>query len=363
MRVRLARFGAIFSTLVTVSEGAVELLRQTVGFDGDHADLVATLPAGTGAIRLQLADDALSIDNEAWLVPESERVVRVCDLLPDETRQRLALPRVFGALSGYAIDPDPLTAQLLLTVTPGHPLVGQTEVVIDAGEGERDGWRGPFVVDRGSAWLAGVHLHGVVWLAGRQDPPGRVLVAVGNRALLTEEYVQSGRRLWVNLDPTAGNVMRSPDWPLLFANLLEQSRDEVPGPVHGNVVIGDEARYRRTLLAGSDDAEVWLEDPDGGRVPGRGGRVVGWVVDRPGLYRVVSKSDRELGRYAVRFHDPDESDLRGLVAATASPVAHADSGEGDGSLRDNTIERRLIGLLLLALAIADWWVLAGRRRG
>lgn len=356
LHVRIARFGALHRTEVSLHTGEAELMRRTVDLTEDSGDFTVVLPPGTGVVRLELAADALAIDNTVWLLPEPVRTVRVCDLLTDETRELLELGRVFAALSGHVLDPDPLTAQLVLAEQPGHPLAGQTEVVIDAGKGERDGWRGPFVVDRGHAWLTGLHLHGVVWLAGRDNPPGRVLAAVANRTLLSEEFVVAGRRLWVNLDPGAGNVMRSPDWPLLFSNLLDASRDEVPGPVHTNIILGDEARFRRSLVAGSPDAELWLETPQGERTEGRGDRVVGWIVEQPGLHRVFDKEGVERSAFAVRFHDPSESDLRGLTSKQSRPVS---DGEGpDGSLRDTSIERRLLGFLLLLLAMADWWVLA-----
>ncbi|MCA8975012.1 MAG: VWA domain-containing protein [Planctomycetes bacterium] len=359
LRVRIAGYGGIFTADVAAYAGTTVLLSQPVDLGSGHGDISMVLPPGTGMVRVELGRDALAIDNEAFLLAEPERIVHVCDLLPDEVRQRLELPRVFAALSGHVVDPDPLASQLLLSTRPGRPVSGQTEVVIDPGAGERDGWRGPFVVDRGSAWLSGIHLQGVVWLAGRKDPPGRVLAAVGNRTLLSEEFVSTGRRLWINLDPSAGNIMRAPDWPLLFANLIEASRDEVPGPVASNLVLGDEARYRRTLQAEAEDAELWLEGPTGERVAGRGDRVVGWVLDRPGAYRVLGRTGRELGSYAARFHDPSESDLRKLTTAHVLPDPATD--DGDGSLRDTTIERRLLGLLLLLLAVADWWLLAGRR--
>jgi len=360
LHLRIARFGALFETGISVHAGEVELLRRVVDLTAGTGDLALVLPPGTGAVRLELADDALAIDNTAWLLPEPVRTVQVCDLLTDETRERLELDRVFAALSGHALDADPLRAQLVLAEQPGHPLAGQTEVVIDPGLGERDGWRGPFVVDRGHAWLTGLHLHGVVWLAGKDNPPGRVLAAVADRTLLSEEFVGAGRRLWINLDSGAGNVMRSPDWPLLFSNLLDACRDEVPGPVHTNIILGDEARFRRSLIAGSADADLWLESPEGLRVSGRGDRVVGWIVEQPGLFRVFDKKETERATFAVRFHDPSESDLRGLVSRESQPSG---DGEGaNGSLRDTSVERRLLGFLLLLLALADWWVLAGRGR-
>ncbi|MCA8949366.1 MAG: BatA and WFA domain-containing protein [Planctomycetes bacterium] len=362
LRIRVGRFGALLRTELTVRTGdaAAELVSQPVELAGDHADVAIALPPDTGAVLLELAADALDLDNRAWLLPEPERAVRVCDVLATDARRRLGLDRVFAALHGHVVEPDPLNAQLLIAAQPGRLLAGQTEVVIAAVSDQRDGWRGPFVVDRGHSWLNGLELHGVVWLAGRGDPPGRVLAAVGNRTLISEEYVDAGRRLWLNLDPSAGNLMRSPDWPLLFANVLESCRDEVPGPVDVNVVIGDEARYRRSLLASANDAELWLETPAGRRERGRGDRILGWVVTEPGLHRVRDGAGAERAAFAVRFHDPAESDLRGLVTATVAPTAAV--AAAGGKVRDTSIERRLLGLLLFAVAVLDWWLLARRRR-
>src|SRR5690606_22768060 len=124
---------------------------------------------------------------------------------------------------------------------------GQTEIVVAPGDGERDAWRGPFVVDAGHPWLRGVQLRGVVWLAGRRTLPGRVLIAAGQRALASEELVDDAQRLWLDLDAVAGNLPRAPDWPLLFANVLEACRADVAGLEEAHVALGSELRYRRSL--------------------------------------------------------------------------------------------------------------------
>ncbi|MBP8302366.1 MAG: hypothetical protein KA020_18520, partial [Planctomycetes bacterium] len=155
---------------------------------------------------------------------------------------------------------------------------------------------------------------------------------------------------------------RSPDWPLLLANVLESCRAEVPGAEMPNVVLGNEARYRRSLLAGNGDTALQLEAPDGTRRSGHGLRTVGWLLEQPGLHRVLGSDDRELDRFAARFHDPSESDLRGLRTFVA-PATRAPGGEGrEGSLRDISLEQRVLGLLLLTFVVLDWWWLARRAR-
>ncbi len=359
LHVAIVGYGAIAVTAVTVFDGARELQRRPVELREGHADVVLRLPTGVDVVRVQLAGDAMPIDDVAWLLPIPERTVAVCDLLDAESRARLQLSRVFAALRGLRHENDPRTAQLVLTAVPGHLGPGQTEVVFAPGDGERDAWRGPFVIDRAHEWLAGVQLEGVVWLAGRRSLPGQVLVAAGSQALATEEFVDAGRRLWLDLDATGGNLTRSPDWPVLFANLLEAARVEVPGPEVQNVQVGEEARFRRFMLAGASDAHVWLRAPDGTRQQGGAGRTVGFVLEQPGLHTVVGQDGAELGRFAARFVDPSESDLRGLVSMTRSRTVPT-GDETAGSTRDTTLEQRVLAMLLLVLVLGDWWLL-GRR--
>lgn len=358
LRLRLGGYGALATVGVGVRAGDQQLLQERIELRDGLADVVVPLPQGLGALHVQLADDALAIDNDAWLLPAPARTVAICDLLPEALRLQLELPRVLRSLRGFRSEPEARRAQLVLSDRPGQLVAGQTEVVIAPGDGERDAWRGPFVLDRGHPWLAGVQLQGVVWLSGRRPLPGRVLAAVGSQALLSEEFLEAGRRLWVDLDPSAGNAARSPDWPLLLANVLDDCRAEVPGPEVPNVVLGDEARYRRSLVAGAGDHQLWLHAPDGTRSEGRGDRTVGWVLEQPGLHDVRSADGKQLGQFAARFYDPAESDLRGLRTYTSERSA-ADAAAG-GSLRDTSIEQRLLALLLLALVAFDWWWL-GRR--
>ena len=362
LRLRLGGYSGAAGSQLTVRSGEQVLAQQTVELRDGFLDLAIELPDGTAAVQVQLAPDALAVDNEAWLLPAPARVVGVCDLLPAAQRPLLELDRVMLALRGFRREVDASRAQLVLSDKPGQLTAGQTEILVAPAEGERDAWRGPFVLDRGHPWLAGLQLEGVVWLSSRRTLPGHVLAAVGNQALLSEEFLDAGRRLWVNLDPSAGNAPRSPDWPLLLANVLESCRAEVPGAEMPNVVLGNEARYRRSLLAGNGDTALQLEAPDGTRRSGHGLRTVGWLLEQPGLHRVLGSDDRELDRFAARFHDPSESDLRGLRTFVA-PATRAPGGEGrEGSLRDISLEQRVLGLLLLTFVVLDWWWLARRAR-
>ena len=82
------------------------------------------------------------------------------------------------------------------------------------------------------------------------------------------------------------------------------------------------------------------------------------MLEQPGLHDVRNAAGQSLGQFAARFFDPAESDLRGLRTYTSERSAAA--AAAGGSLRDTSIEQRVLALLLLALVAFDWWWL-GRR--
>jgi hypothetical protein len=206
--------------------------------------------------------------------------------------------------------------------------------------------------------MQGIALQGVLWQAGRADLPGRPLVSIGNRTLVAEETEGRARRFVVLLDGAAGNLPRSPDWPLWFANVLDLCRADVPGPERSNLLLGDEARWRRSMAAGANDTTAVLVAPDGSRQAGRGLETLGFRPTRPGLHRVVGADGRDLGAFGVRFLDAAESDLRGASSFERAAVRAAGT---QSPLRDEGLERRVLAMLLLGLLVLDWWVLGGRR--
>ena len=57
-----------------------------------------------------------------------------------------------------------------------------------------------------------------------------MLIAAGEHVLCSVEEQGASARVWLDLEPAVGNLARAPDWPILFANLLDRARREVPGP-------------------------------------------------------------------------------------------------------------------------------------
>ena len=105
---------------------------------------------------------------------------------------------------------------------------------------ERNDWIGPFLIEKRHPLLSGVTLEGVIWSASPTFArSGSPLVSAGNRPLLVEER-EDGRRVFhANIDPLRSTLVRSPDWPILLANLAEMARDELPGPDRTSLATGE----------------------------------------------------------------------------------------------------------------------------
>lgn len=371
VRAHLAAFGALAASELVLRSGERELGRARVEFVDGEASVVVPLPAGTDVLHASLAPDALAIDSAAWLLPAEARVVGLCDQLPPPIAGALSTERLLAALPAVRAEADSRTAQLLLRAEPGPLRAGQLELVVAAGDGERRPLAGPFVIDRAHAVCSGLSLQGVVFGAVVRELPGAVLVAAGALPLCTEEPLDEGRRCWLALDPALGNFARSPDWPVLVANLVEQAREQVPGPLQAHVLVGGEARFRRGLdqqpadpVVSADPEQqrrrtLWLHSADGARVEGHGERTVGFPVRTVGVHTVEDHQQRPLGRFAARFLDASESDLR--LLRTMERAASADvQAARQSAARDTGWERRVLALLLFVVMLLDWWVLARR---
>lgn len=364
LRMTVLGFGGVQSTQLRVLAGGQQVLARTIPLAGEAAQVDLQLPSELGELQIELSPDALAIDNEALLLPPPTRDVAICDLLPDAARQGLRLDEVLAAQADWRAVADPRQAQLLLAAAPGQLGPGQLELVVQPGaiseQQPQRAWPGPFLIDRSAELMNGLQLQGVVWVAGPLEPPGRLLVAAGTQPLCTLESIGGAERVWLNLDAGSGNLTRAPDWPILFANLFERARRHVPGPLQVGVLMGTEAGFRREQVSGQEPQQLDLLAPDGTRRPGRGQQIVGWWPQMPGRYSVRDAEDREVGAFAVRFFDADQSDLSAASSATVEAVASA--GAVEGAAPGGDWERRLLALLLLGLVLSDWWLLARGRQ-
>lgn len=324
----------------------------------ERRELAFTLPAGSGALEIALEADALAIDDRAFLAPVPPRVVRAFSTLADDASRALGLADASGSnVARLALVADEVESAA--SAAEAHLVFGSSasdapqawSVVLGASGEERKDFVGPFLFDRRHPLLDGVTFDGVVWSA---DPnavlSGVPLVAAGNLPLATDDERERGRVIAFDLDPLRSTLARSPDWPILLANLVEMRRRELPGPVRANVALGEPLAFRADVDGASPEPFV-LVGPSSRLEHAPRSTLVFEDLEAPGFHR-IERAGTVLATFGVSFVDEHESDLRALGSGVrASALANA-RGEPTAS----PLEVLLLGMVA-AFVCADWFVL------
>jgi hypothetical protein len=206
--------------------------------------------------------------------------------------------------------------------------------------------RGPF-----HALTEDLDLGGVIWgaLPG-YALPGRVLLSIGDTALLT---VADGPVVHLHWLPAASNLQRTPDWPILIDNLLAWRATRLPEAQPRNVPLGARLSWEHAA-----DRPVSVLAPDGRRIqPALRGGLAEVALEWPGRYRLeIGGRDGQIFDVAANLLAATESDLRGRGACEHGLRGAAVAGE--------RFHRSLVWPLLLAgvAALALHHLLCGAPR-
>ncbi len=364
--VTLASFAATSRTVgvALLGEDGRELApRKPVQIEPDARESLAfDLADGAAGVEVRIDADALVIDDSAYLAPRPPRVVGVACDLDDETRATLGLDGTGGArlarwlalVDEAVVAPDPANAHVLLSRSASAS-ASTWSFVLRTGrfDGERKDYIGPFLVERRHPLLEGTTLEGLVWSA---DPAlslaGTPLVSAGNLPLLAEDRDGARRIYALNFDPFWSSLQRTPDWPIVLANLVEERRRELPGAVLSNIVVGGSFTWRASIPANDDGAPFVLRGADSRREHPARDFVVYDEVERPGFHR-LERRGVVLSTVGVTFQDASESDLRARSSGTRPAASPANAADEGGSMLELAL---LAGIA--ALALFDWFVLA-----
>ncbi len=354
--------GLVARLQATVGEEAPAKLSQLELAAGEIGRVRFSVPRGK-EVRLQLAGDgdALAVDDRAILLPERSRGVRVGIEIGDPDLRQL-IRGVLAASERAIFVSDRVAGDAV-----GGDAVGgdRAELVITDGTAtDASAWRlrlvtgepakpylGPFVLDRGHPLTAGLSLDGVIWGAGADvslapprgdlavDSAAVPVVTAGDVALLADREETGGRHLLTMFwRPDLSTVQRTPNWPILWWNLLEWRARSVPGVRAANLRLGGEASIG--LAASIREAELALPDGSRRRLAARGGRLA-IRAEQLGIHRLQhgGRSDR----WAVNALAAEESDLR-----------RAQSGRWGGWSDDAAVrwQTRSVAWVLLLIAAA-----------
>jgi hypothetical protein len=344
--------------------GDQQLFAKTVSLNaGADAALETNVRGGLGDLAIETSSlaDGLDVDNHVTLIEPKVRTMTIALSLPAD---HAALRPVRRALAGIAETQFGAPADAKLLIGPANaPPPSQSGLTwlgigpIDPTEAARKQAKdiiGPYLLEKRNPLLDGVVLGGVVF--GGVQPvtlEATPLVSAGKQLLLCRPTGTQTAAYLLNLDFARSNLAESPDWPILIKNLVEMCRDGLPGLKRWNYRLNEEITFRPDSSSSGDRLTLAF----GGKTQplARGPVVEIPPLQQTGIYE-VRDGDRSIGRFAVNFHDPVESNLStlgpGLRDAVSEPPVLS------YRLDDPFSWLIAAGIaIILAAVLADWFVL------
>ena len=326
------------------------------------------LPPGLSAVRIDLAADALSRDNEVTLAEPRPRIVGVENRLRDG-RGREALIKALAAVAGVtqaesghlafieASAVDAATSPGVWKAAFGRPPASWL------GPGGSRDFIGPFVLEKRNPLLVGMTLGGVVWPGVLPLAQGAVrpLVSAGDQVLIGATAVNTARpdpAYLFNIDLNRTNLIRAPDWPILISNLIEMRRQSLPGPERWNYRIGEWVRVR----LGREPKGPLRFRCGALERPLPASRQLEFIAPSPGGLLQILEGDTVLFDIGVNFLDESESNLRKQSTADAGRFADVAGLAGESGPASDPLFWILLAIATAAI-VGNWWVLGGNVGG
>jgi hypothetical protein len=312
--------------------------------------LVFNLPSSAPSLRAALDADPLLEDNEVQLLPPIRKHVRVQVALADENLSALVNRTLDATGLRAAISENP---ELVIHEMDAVPNSNSWSLRW-SGSGATNAYTGPFIVDNSHPLATGIALEGVIWAAvSATNSPGDVpVILAGNTPLLSAHEDAIGRRhLTLNFNPDFSTLQNTPDWPILFWNILSWRISEMPGLKESNTRLGAEMNLKTT------DEAVMVIQPDGKKqfFQKTGGELA-LETPMPGIYSVVVGATTN--QFSVNVLAADKSDLSACVSGHWGKW-----GEETERRLEETSAVWIFGLLALALLTTHLYLVAKAKGG
>jgi len=310
--------------------------------------LVFNIPSSSPSLHAALDADALDADNEIELLPPIRKRVRVEVTLTNKDLSAMVNRALDATGFRAAIEQNP---ELVIHAN-NSPVSSNAWDVTWSTVGATNAYTGPFIVDNSHPLADGITLDGAIWAAAATtNVPGDVpVILAGNVPLLSERQDFIGRRhITLNLNPALSTVENTPDWPILFWDILSWRISEMPGLKDSNARLGTE------VLLKTDGQPVVITRPDGAQLSfPKVADEMAIDTPMPGIYSVAMGS--VTNQFSVNAMDADESDL-----------SHCASGQW-GNWSDDPSQRLaetsavwIFGLLALAFLAGHMYLVAAAR--
>jgi hypothetical protein len=264
--------------------------------------LVFNIPAGASVLSAFIDNDAFPEDNALHLLEPVRKRVRVQVAVTNDALRELIVRTLDATGLLAAISDNP---ELIIHQSQGQPGGADAWSLRWLLSDNPSAYTGPFLVDASHPLSAGIALHGTVWAASSTtNSSGSVpLIMAGNVPLLVAREDALGRRhLTLDLDPSFSTVHNTPDWPILFWNLLHWRASQRPGLHENNFRLGAGV----TLLTTGEPLQLTLPDGTGRSLAPTGGPLT-IEAQVPGVYSLAMGAAKYL--FSVNPLAAEESDL------------------------------------------------------
>jgi hypothetical protein len=338
-------------TRLLVSAGSNDVQQSSLALaPNEQQRLVFNLSAATPRVEVALDADALSDDNRIQLLPPIRKRVRVQVSLTNAALSTLVERTLAATGLRASISDDPQIVIHQSDTSPGSNAWSLRWIIPE----KASAYTGPFVIDSSHPLAQGIALEGVVWAAAPMTNSSSAVpvILAGNVPLLSGYDDLLGRRfLTLNCDPALSTVQSTPDWPILFWNILSWRAAQLPGLLDSNARLGAEVLLQ---TAGEPVVVTW---PDGTvkSFPKTADQLA-LETPLPGLYSVAM--GRTTNSFAVNPLAADESNLQSC--------ATGQWGKWQEDV-EHRFEQRpmawLFGLAALGLLTAHLWLLAAGKGG
>jgi len=322
---------------------------------GETRRVLLTLKPGAPTLRARLSDDALLVDNEVTLLAESSRNVRV-DLRLRDAALRSLVEKAVTASPNASLSAN----------KPGLVITDESDAKIEDAEApeawtlqiisEKDAasFLGPFVIDRSHPLSEGLSLGGVVWGGGKsRQLAGTPVVNAGDVTLLTDVERAGAHELRLRLRPDLSTLQESPNWPILFWNLINWRAQVAPGLRQKNLRLGGDAAL--TVESGVESVSVVDPRRVTRQLPARDKAVL-IRAGVAGVYEISANQNRY--SFAANALQREESDLTRASSGRWGNWANATALQWEY----RSVAWMLLLLALSALAVHAWLIARRERR-
>jgi hypothetical protein len=313
---------------------------------GETRRVLLTLMLGAPALRARLSDDALLVDNEAMLLAESSREIRV-DLRVRDAAMRSLVEKAVASSPNASLSAD----------KPDLVITDEIDAKIEdaeawslriVSESDAASFLGPFVIDRSHPLSEGLSLGGVVWGGGRsRQLAGTPVVNAGDIPLLTDVERAGAHELRLRLRPDLSTLQESPNWPILIWNLINWRAQVAPGLRQKNLRLGADAAL--TVEAGVESVSVIDPRRVKRQLPARDETVL-IRADVAGVYEISANQNRY--SFAANALQREESDLTRAASGRWGNWANATALQWEY----RSVVWALLLLALIALVVHAWLV-------